>query len=42
MTFKNTILSISALLLTSQVMADQVFKWVDKNGVTHYGDAVPA
>jgi len=39
---KNALLSISALLLTSQVMADQVYKWVDSDGVTHYGDAVPA
>jgi len=29
-------------MMTSQVLADQVYKWVDKNGVTHYGDAVPA
>ena len=29
-------------MLVGTASAEQMFKWVDKNGVTHYGDAVPA
>ena len=36
---------IAAALLTAQVAAAQdtkVYKWVDAEGITHYGDSVPA
>ncbi|MFK8029787.1 MAG: DUF4124 domain-containing protein [Gammaproteobacteria bacterium] len=42
MTFKNTLLCFTSILLVGSASAEQMFKWVDKNGVTHYGDAVPA
>ncbi len=29
-------------MLAGQSAAEQLYKWVDKNGVTHYGDSVPA
>lgn len=29
------------LLFASPVMAEDLYKWVDEKGVTHYGDAVP-
>jgi hypothetical protein len=31
----------SAALLAAQSKGTRSFKWVDKNGVTHYGDVVP-
>lgn len=39
---KKTLLTICALTLTASVAAEGLYKWVDKNGVTHYGDAIPA
>lgn len=30
------------LLLTPVAQADSLYKWVDENGVVHYGDAIPA
>lgn len=35
---------IACLLLASgaSAVADNLYKWVDENGVVHYGDAVPA
>ena len=36
---------IAAALLTAQVAAAQdtkVYKWVDADGITHYGDSIPA
>ncbi len=29
-------------MLAGHAAAEQLYKWVDKNGVTHYGDSVPA
>lgn len=31
-----------ALSLTAPVLADEVYKWVDEEGVTHYGERAPA
>ena len=42
MTLTRTILCITALMLAGQTAAEQLYKWVDKNGITHYGDSVPA
>jgi len=39
---KKALLTISALALTTVASANGLYKWVDKNGVTHYGDAIPA
>jgi hypothetical protein len=33
--------SLAAVLTVSVVNAQDVFKWVDKNGIVNYGDAVP-
>ncbi|MDH3646630.1 MAG: DUF4124 domain-containing protein [Gammaproteobacteria bacterium] len=33
---------ICLLCLSLPAAADDLYKWVDKNGVTHYGDAIPA
>ncbi|MDH3978254.1 MAG: DUF4124 domain-containing protein [Gammaproteobacteria bacterium] len=32
---------IAGLLITATSMAGQLYKWVDEDGVTHYGDRVP-
>ncbi|MEM7081522.1 MAG: DUF4124 domain-containing protein [Pseudomonadota bacterium] len=42
MTLSRPILCLTALMLAAPVAAEQMFKWVDENGVTHYGDSVPA
>ena len=42
---RNLILICVFVLLTPQVLAAQdtkVFKWVDEDGVSHYGDSIPA
>lgn len=42
MTFTRSLICLTTLMLAGPVSAEQMFKWVDENGVTHYGDAVPA
>ncbi len=31
-----------SLAMSCAVSADRLYKWVDENGITHYGDSVPA
>lgn len=42
MTLTRHFLLLTTLMLAGQASAEQMYKWVDKNGVTHYGDSVPA
>ena len=42
---RNKILAItlfSLLPLVAAAQSNEYFKWVDKDGVTHYGDSIPA
>lgn len=34
--------SLLSVFLTTSLQASQVYKWVDENGVTHYGERAPA
>lgn len=36
------ILAASALLLSSSLFASSMYRWVDDNGVTHFGERPPA
>ncbi|NNF17811.1 MAG: DUF4124 domain-containing protein [Gammaproteobacteria bacterium] len=37
-----TLLTLLMLSIGQTAVADKLYKWVDENGVTHYGDSVPA
>ena len=39
---KNLTLIVCLLCLSLPAVAEDLYKWVDENGVVHYGDAVPA
>lgn len=45
MTFRSIALAASAAALLATgtpAQAEKLYKWVDENGVTHYGDSIPA
>ena len=42
MNMRITITALLAACCTAPAAAEQLYKWVDENGVVHYGDAVPA
>jgi hypothetical protein len=35
------LIALAALAAPGAALAGKVYKWVDENGVTHYGDAIP-
>ncbi len=37
-----TVIAILSITIHSQASAQDVYKWVDNNGVVHYGQSVPA
>lgn len=43
MNFKTTVLTTAlAIGLCASAQAEKLYKWVDDNGVVHYGDSIPA
>ncbi|MFK8016769.1 MAG: DUF4124 domain-containing protein [Gammaproteobacteria bacterium] len=42
MTKYTPLLALTLLIGALPAQADKLYKWVDDNGVTHYGDSVPA
>lgn len=42
MSIRTTLIFCCLLTLGAPAVAENLYKWVDENGVVHYGDAVPA
>lgn len=42
MNVRALVLILFGLCCTAPAAAEQLYKWVDENGVVHYGDAIPA
>lgn len=42
MSMRTTLIFCCLLTLGAPAVAENLYKWVDENGVVHYGDAVPA